>query len=869
MMTGCGGGGHTAPPTTFTITVHSANPSSGVVIGYGTSANNLLQQGTTSFTIPSIPFGATYVLAAPATTSGITFSAWTGCTTSLTVICTVTVSADTTVTATYVTPVKTTPTITVTPSANSITTAQALSVTVAVAGTPTPTGSVVLTSGGYTSAATALASGSAIINIPAGALAAGNDTLTAAYTPDAGSSSVYNSASGTGSVTVTASITPSVTVGLSPSTVTTAQTDTATITVYSTGNPTPTGSVVLSGGGYTSAATALASGSATILIPAGALAVGSITLTATYTPDAASTSIYTGATGQSPVTVTNPTFTLTVNSTNPPSGVTIGASPADVNSTSSGVTASGGAALVLTYGVGAAVTLTAPETSGSAAFSSWTGCTSVAATVCTVALNANTIVTANYLAPSAVSVNLSNPGGTVTDQILGMNLAAWYDDVGNASAINSAFATAGIKAIRWPGGSWSDDYHWGMGGVAPYMCQSGTTNHGWAGYSTFAQFVAAIPLGGSYDLALTADYGTNAACNGPGDPAEAAAWVTAAKGMTNGANLSHITVGNEEYGSWETDYHTAKNDPTTYANAVVSGYYPDIKAADPNVLVGVDVNPGEASNWDSIVLNTAKGSYDFVEYHYYPQGPFSESDTYLVHSAAQGLTANINTVKAELNTAGEPNTPIFVGEIGSVYSNPGKQSMSITQGLYAGQVLGEMMNDGVVRATWWIGFGNCNGSSGNDSASLYGWQNFGAYNVFADGPTDVNCAGAGPIGTLSPTARAFQLFSNVAITGESVLKALVTGNTTDVRAYAATHSGGTETALVLFNLNQNTPEPVTVTLSGKSTSAGVTVRTYSKGIYDQSKNNVWAPPTTTDLGTQNLPLTLTLDPWSMNVLILQ
>ena len=105
--------------------------------------------------------------------------------------------------------------------------------------------------------------------------------------------------------------------------------------------------------------------------------------------------------------------------------------------------------------------------------------------------------------------------------------------------------------------------------------------------------------------------------------------------------------------------------------------------------------------------------------------------------------------------------------MGSVYTNPGKQSMSITQGLYAGQMLGEMMNDGVVRAEWWIGFGNCNGTNGNDSASLYGWQIFGAYNVFADGPTDMAC-GNGTDREMSPTARAFQLFSNVAVNGEEL-----------------------------------------------------------------------------------------------------
>jgi alpha-L-arabinofuranosidase len=329
-----------------------------------------------------------------------------------------------------------------------------------------------------------------------------------------------------------------------------------------------------------------------------------------------------------------------------------------------------------------------------------------------------------------------------------------------------------------------------------------------------------------------------------------------------------MTVGNEEYGSWEVDNHSSQHNGATYAATVTgtSGYYSLVKAASPSTLVGVDVEPNYAP-WDQDVMSGAKGSYDFVEYHYYPETPGEESDTFITQQAAQELTTNINTIKSELTKWGTPNTPIYVGEIGGAYSNPGKQSWSITQGLYAGQVLGEMMNDGVSRLTWWIGFGNCNGQAGNDSSSLYGWQTFGAYNVFSDGPSDTTCPNAGPIGTMSPTARAFQLFSNVAVNGESVLTPTVAGDTTDVRAYAATNSGGT--ALVLFNLNETTPQSVLVTLTGKTSSTSVNVTTYDKSIYDQSQNDAWDPPTTTSLGAQNLPLTLTLTPWSMNVVIIK
>ncbi len=497
-------------------------------------------------------------------------------------------------------------------------------------------------------------------------------------------------------------------------------------------------------------------------------------------------------------------------------------------------------------------------------------------------LTATSTISLTVAGSSIVTVNQSSTGPAVTDQILGVNMAAWYDLLTNETGILDGFQTAGIKAVRWPGGSWSDLYHW----QTNTNCQNPPNGGGTpAPNDVFENFVSDLAIPAGLDVALTADYGTNPACNGGGEPSEAAAWVTAA--LADGITVSHMTVGNEEYGNWEEDLHSTANDPTIYAAAVAGtgGYYDAIKAASPSTLVGVELCggpnncPSYNSNWDSTVLTNAKGFYDFVEYHYYPETPGEENDTTLIQQDAQQLTTDINVIKAELAAAGEPNTPIYVGEIGGPYSNPGKQSWSITQGLYAGQVLGEMMNDGVSRLTWWIGFGNCNAQAGNLSASLYGWQDFGAYNIFSDGPDDPtgDCPGAGAIGTLSPTAVAFQLFSEVAVNGETVLPASVTGDTTDVVAYAATHSGGT--ALVLFNRNETTSEPVTITLSEQTTASSVTVEIYDKAIYDLSGSpsgtfpdpagtNTWAPPTTTTISSPTLPLSLTLAPWSINVVII-
>jgi hypothetical protein len=43
--------------------------------------------------------------------------------------------------------------------------------------------------------------------------------------------------------------------------------------------------------------------------------------------------------------------------------------------------------------------------------------------------------------------------------------------------------------------------------------------------------------------------------------------------------------------------------------------------------------------------------------------------------AVQELTANINTIRSELAKWGTPDTPIYVGEIGGAYGNPGKHEV--------------------------------------------------------------------------------------------------------------------------------------------------------------------------------------------------
>jgi hypothetical protein len=453
---------------------------------------------------------------------------------------------------------------------------------------------------------------------------------------------------------------------------------------------------------------------------------------------------------------------------------------------------------------------------------------------------------------ASVTVNPGAPGPAVTDQILGMNMANWFDPT--QTGVAPPMRKVGIKAIRWPGGSAADQFHWATNSE----CNGGYVDAN----ATFDALFADVVKPDKLDVGVTVNYGSNSACNAGGDPAEAAAWVSYAK--THGDKVSHWTVGNEVYGSWEYDLHNIPHDAATYAGAVASGFYPDIKAANPKALVGVVAEPGWSPAWDPIVL--AQARYDFVEYHYYAQTPGQESDAYLVGQAAQDFAGDLAAVKSDLTTAGHAGTPIYVGELGSVYSNPGKQTSSITQSLFAGQILGEMMNAGVSRATWWLAYGGCSDTNGgNFGSNLYGWQNFGGYMIFSDGTPEYGCSNATQtaLGTLLPTTRAFELFALVAHSGERALGVSLGGKSSDLRAYALTQNGGT--ALVLFNVNETTVLPVSIAVTGVSNASAVTVNTYDKAIYDKSQNNVWAAPSQKKLGAETLPFTLKLAPWSMNV----
>ena len=161
-------------------------------------------------------------------------------------------------------------------------------------GDPTPTGSVSITGSGTTS--WALTNGTVTFNYTY-ALNPGSNTLTATYFGD------QNYESGTGSGTVTGKGSPAVTFNPSTASIAVNEPLSGTVSVaVASGLPSPTGTVTLSSGSYSSSALTLASGSASFTIPANSLVTGNDQVTATYSGDAN----YLGSTETLPVSVGGP-----------------------------------------------------------------------------------------------------------------------------------------------------------------------------------------------------------------------------------------------------------------------------------------------------------------------------------------------------------------------------------------------------------------------------------------------------------------------------------------------------------------------------------------------------------------------------------
>jgi hypothetical protein len=181
---------------------------------------------------------------------------------------------------------------------------------------------------------------------------------------------------------------------------------------------------------------------------------------------------------------------------------------------------------------------------------------------------------------------------------------------------------------------------------------------------------------------------------------------------------------------------------------------------------------------------------DFVVYHRYEQGPGGESDLFLLNSAASwgnDAAALRQLLDDYLGSTKSKKVELAVTEHNSVFSNPGKQSTSLVNGLFYADAMGNLLKTEFKAMMWWDLRNGAEGSN-NNSSTLYGWRRYGDYGM-------VNAADpAGPADRY-PTFMVNKLLKHFARGGETVVQA--SSDYGSLGVYAVTGLGGTLSVLVI------------------------------------------------------------------------
>ena len=203
------------------------------------------------------------------------------------------------------------------------------------------------------------------------------------------------------------------------------------------------------------------------------------------------------------------------------------------------------------------------------------------------ALTLSATFTLNVTDPShaTVQVDTTQVLATVLPGAFGMHTSVYDGQLSDTSAVGPLLTTAGISTLRYPGGSYSDRFHWAQNSLTPIYASSPgacgvlTGELYLAAHTDFGYFLKTLKAAGANAL-ITVNYGTSVTnstasltngtdgtagrCSEPntaGQPQEAAAWVAYA----NGDAASTQLIGLDAVGfNWKT-----------------VGYWASLRAASP------------------------------------------------------------------------------------------------------------------------------------------------------------------------------------------------------------------------------------------------------------------------------------------------
>ena len=449
-----------------------------------------------------------------------------------------------------------------------------------------------------------------------------------------------------------------------------------------------------------------------------------------------------------------------------------------------------------------------------------------------------------------ISLNTTQSVRTVDTRHFGVNLAMWdtFYDPPNHTTTTALMQEMGTTIVRMPGGSLSDEYHWGS---------NKTLTNTWEWSASFADMVR-VNTNAGVQAFIVVNYGS-------GTPQEAAGWVRHAN-ITNNLGYKYWEIGNECYGSWETDTNAFHHDPYTYA-VRASNYIAQMKAADPTIKIGVVSVPGEGSysnqfngmhpaynsrtaqtnfGWTPIMLATLKSmnvTPDFLIHHVYPEytdgnnpAGSSDNDVTLLQSTANWAadSASLRQMITDYFGISGTNIELVVTENNSDAGAQGRQSTSLVNGLYYADSFGQLLKTEFKGFVWWD-LRNGTDTSGFFNSSIYGWRTYGDLGL-------VN-----GLSTRHPTFYAAKLTQWFARPGDKILTP--TSDYSYLSAFAARRANGS-VSLFVVNKSMVTNLNAQVALTGFTPVAAATLRSY--GIVNDEAARTNGPAASQDITTNSI-----------------
>ncbi|MDQ2798432.1 MAG: alpha-L-arabinofuranosidase, partial [Armatimonadota bacterium] len=243
--------------------------------------------------------------------------------------------------------------------------------------------------------------------------------------------------------------------------------------------------------------------------------------------------------------------------------------------------------------------------------------------------------------------------------------------------------------------------------------------------------------------------------------------------------------------------------------------------------------------WTPVLLSTLHTlgvTPDFLVEHQYQYGPGAENDAKLLSGLDAGGWTISHVANGQLRAMLKDYLPdgtrvqLLQTEIGTVWANPGKQSVNLPGGLAMAVMVGDSIKTEYRATDWWLwqdNYVNTDPKRFNLSPALYGWRLYGHYGV-ARFDAKLGKPERHPVFYIA------RMLGKFLRDGDTVYEC--TSSEPLLKIYCVRHMTGSLSVLVVNTAPDTNYSHVRITLTGCKARGTATVWTYGKANDDAARD---------------------------------